>query len=265
MPICTVHLLHLSGSIPDFLAQLTERLKDAPLVVSRVIRWIIRPSTIDVSPLLDHPWDVLLVLPGDGGLPQELRSSKSIRQIFSLQTGIPSSLVKNFQEANAKLLKPEKADVPSLTGALENPRIAASAQNLELSPELRAWFPTWEGNAAPSGKGAISMLNLLTFKPGMHDEYLKYGKAFGESIGKRRGGTAKLVGKIVGDKGGKREWDEFALAHYPSIRHFADMIASEDYQAVNHRHRVPSLQDTCILMTSELEVPGFGGTNISKL
>jgi len=44
-------------------------------------------------------------------------------------------------------------------------------------------------------------------------------------------------------------------AHYPSIRHFADMSASEDYQAVNHKHRVGSLRDTCILCTSELELP----------
>jgi len=45
-----------------------------------------------------------------------------------------------------------------------------------------------------------------------------------------------------------------ALAHYPSLDHFADMIASEDYQDVNKRYRIPSLRDTCILCTSELEI-----------
>lgn len=34
------------------------------------------------------------------------------------------------------------------------------------------------------------------------------------------------------------------------------MLGSEDYQAVNKKHRVPSLKDTCILCTSELEVEG---------
>lgn len=64
---------------------------------------------------------------------------------------------------------------------------------------------------------------------------MQYGKAFGESIGKRRGGKAKIVGKVVvaaggqgtsqkkrqegeGEKGDYQDgwWDEVALAHYPS-------------------------------------------------
>lgn len=264
MPACTIHLLHLSTGLPHFLDQLSASLQDKPIVVSRVIRWIIRPTSIDVSLLLDHPWDLLIVLPGTNALPAPLRSARLVRRIYTLQAGIPSVLLKGFSEKNAKLLAPNENDIPALTGSLENPRIAATSQNLEMSPDLKAWFPTWEANGSPSGRGAVSMLNLLTFKAGMHEEYLKYGKAFGESIGKRRGGTAKLVGKVIGDGSSKREWDEIALAHYPSIRHFADMAASEDYQAVNHRHRIPSLQDTCILMTSELDIVEYGGAK-SKL
>lgn len=79
------------------------------------------------------------------------------------------------------------------------------------------------------------MLNLLAFWPGKeaHESYLQYGKAFGESIGKKRGGKAKIVGKVVaagqgtsqkkrqegkGEKGDHQDgwWDEVALAHYPS-------------------------------------------------
>lgn len=74
------------------------------------------------------------------------------------------------------------------------------------------------------------MLNLLAFWPGKeaHESYLQYGKAFGESIGKKRGGKAKIVGKVVVAAGGQKKrqegegdhqdgwWDEVALAHYPS-------------------------------------------------
>ena len=46
---------------------------------------------------------------------------------------------------------------------------------------------------------------------------------------------------------------QLALAHYPSLEHFVDMIVSEDYQEMNQRWRVPSLRrDTCILCTSEV-------------
>ena len=43
-----------------------------------------------------------------------------------------------------------------------------------------------------------------------------------------------------------------ALAHYPSILHFADMLASGGYQEVNRRFRVPALRDTFILCTTEV-------------
>merc|ERR1711977_335974 len=97
------------------------------------------------------------------------------------------------------------------------------------------------------------MLNLLSFKPDMKESYMKYGKAFAETIGSKRGGNAKLVGNLIDTKDQPGQWHEFALAHYPSLLHFADMLASEDYQAVNQKHRVGALADTCILCTSELD------------
>jgi hypothetical protein len=103
------------------------------------------------------------------------------------------------------------------------------------------------------------MLNLLAFKPGKKADYLHYGAEFARSIGSRRGGDAKIVGSVIHD--GKNAdgdvWDEVALAHYPSILHFADMLASADYQAVNQKYRVPSLKDTFILCTSEIGLDGF--------
>jgi hypothetical protein len=68
--------------------------------------------------------------------------------------------------------------------------------------------------------------------------------------GKSGAGAGAGDGAVDGGKG----WDEFALASYPSILHFADMLASEDYQAVNLKYRVPALEDTLILSTSEIEI-----------
>lgn len=104
------------------------------------------------------------------------------------------------------------------------------------------------------------MLNLLAFKPGLKEQYLKYGAEFSKSIGSKRGGNAKIVGTVINGEGGDGEgWDEVALAHYPSIWHFADMLASEDYQVVNQKFRVPSLRDTFILCTSEVGLDGEVG------
>lgn len=106
------------------------------------------------------------------------------------------------------------------------------------------------------------MLNLLAFKSSKKEDYLKYGAEFSKSIGSKRGGDAKIVGSVIHDKGNEGEeeggWDEIALAHYPSILHFADMLGSEDYQEVNRKWRVPSLRDTCILCTSEVGLDDDG-------
>ena len=127
------------------------------------------------------------------------------------------------------------------------------------------------------------MLNLLSFLPGKKDSYLHYGAEFARSIGSRRGGVAKIVGSVIHEperqravdlqevekgvkgKGEEGRWDEVALAHYPSILHFADMLASADYQEVNQNYRVPSLRDTFILCTSEIGLDGFGGGGGAKL
>ena len=47
---------------------------------------------------------------------------------------------------------------------------------------------------------------------------------------------------------------QIAVAHYPSLEHFADMIASDDYQDANKKWRLPSLKDTLILCTTEVDL-----------
>ncbi|KAL8737571.1 MAG: hypothetical protein Q9181_001549 [Wetmoreana brouardii] len=255
MPVCTVYLLCLHNSVATFVAALKNTpLK--PLIVARVARWIITPSTLSQETLLHpaQPWDVLLILRTTSTiLPKELEPL--VKNQWSIQAGVPSKLLSSFESTNRHLLDPSTGDLPPLSGALSHPKIAKSSQALELSDELRRWISS---DKAP--KGAVTMLNLLAFAPNRKDEYLKYGQAFAESIGSRRGGIAKIVGKVVHGScsDGCDEWEEIALAHYPSLDHFADMIASEDYQEVNMRYRIPSLKDTCILCTSELAIEQHG-------
>jgi len=250
-----IHLLSLkpNASIPNFLWTLRSHENTfKPLVISRVVRWIILPTTLSTGPLLAQNihWDLLLILPSTDLLPRQLQDL--VQHQWAVRAGIPSRLLQDFDKKNEKLLKPKKEDVPPLTGSLDKPRIASSAQGLEFSPELREWISGF--GKTEQGSSAVSMLNLLAFKPGLKEEYLKYGAEFAKSIGSKRGGNAKIVGTVIhgGEKDGGEGWDEVALAHYPSIWHFADMLASEDYQSVNQKHRVPSLKDTFILCTSEV-------------
>lgn len=205
MPVCTIHLLSLSASLPDFLTTLrNSSLK--PLVTAKVARWIITPTELSKDTLLhpSQPWDLFLILPSSSErLPKEIESI--IKDHWSIKAGIPSKLVDSFHSTNKRLLHPASGDVPSLTGALSHPKIAESSQALELNDELQGWITSGKGP-----KGAISMLNLLAFRPGKKEKYLKYGKAFAESIGSSRGGVAKIVGKVVPQScsDGCEEWEE---------------------------------------------------------
>ncbi|KAK7184245.1 hypothetical protein PSPO01_09622 [Paraphaeosphaeria sporulosa] len=266
MPLCTLHLIALAptASSPNPQPSFPHALKSAnltPLVISRVIRWIILPSTFSTAPLLARNihWDFLLILPGTDALPSSL--TPLIQHTWRITAGVPSRLTQDFARKNAELLRPAKGSVPEVSGdALEGGRTTESAQNLELSDELKEWIRGFSRNGTKEAKGAVSMFNLLSFRPGKKASYLEYGKAFASSIGSSHGGNAKLVGgvthvdgvrrgKEVGDGEG---WDEVALAHYPSVLHFAEMLGDAKYQSVNHEFRVPALRDTAILMTSEV-------------
>ncbi|KAG9196192.1 hypothetical protein G6011_01313 [Alternaria panax] len=288
MPLCTLHLLALHSTTPNPILTFLSILKSAnvsPLVVSRVIRWIVLPSKLSTEHLLARNihWQLLLILPSTDAFPSEL--DQLVQHHWSVTAGVPSRLVQGFSSKNDKFLHPDPNSVPKVKTQKIN-KTTESSQSLELSDELNTWIETFVNSGAKEGRGAVSMFNLLAFTPGMKEEYLKYGAAFAKSIGSKHGGNAKIVGNVthvngsaitkssnsvVGANGevggGKDEWDEIALAHYPSILHFRDMLASEDYQEVNHRHRVPSLRDTCILMTSEIAVEelkreGKGGAKL---
>ena len=155
---------------------------------------IMTPTSLSKEPLLSQspPWDVLLILPGaDNSLPADLQSK--IQAAWSIQTSVPSKLISSFDSTNSRLFYPFPNKVPILTGSLSDPQISDSTQSLELTDKLYSWI---QGDESP--KGAISMLDLLTFIPGRKNQYLKYRKVFSDSVGSRRGGgLEKLVGKIV--------------------------------------------------------------------
>ncbi|KAH7087482.1 hypothetical protein FB567DRAFT_442987 [Paraphoma chrysanthemicola] len=278
MPLCTLHLLALHPTTPNPLHTFLSTLKSStitPLVISRVIRWIILPTQLSTEHLLarNTRWDILLILPSTEALPPQLE--KLVQHHWCITAGVPSRLVKDFAAKNTRLLRPDASSVPALqnasSGAGSKVDLKESSQALELSTGLESWIHEFTQSGGKEAHGAVSMFNLLAFKDGMKEEYLKYGKAFAERVGSRHGGDAKIVGNVVaqdgqslGDASGDG-WDEIALAHYPSILHFRDMLLSEEYQDVNQRHRVGSLRDTAILMTSEVgiaEVMGGGGAKL---
>lgn len=97
------------------------------------------------------------------------------------------------------------------------------------------------------------MLNFMSFKPYLsaRKSYDMYVEEFLSGVGGSYGGDVKILGNTVEYAG---EWQEVILAHYPSLAHFADMLADWKYRKINAELRLPILRDTCILMTTELDL-----------
>ena len=195
----------MSVSTPRFLQEL-HKTSLKPLTVARVVRWVVRPTTLSRDALQpdSQVWDLLLILPAAIYLlPQPLPGL--ISRSWMIEAGVPSKLISSYDQMNARLPYPPAEDIPRLRSTSNDLQLVESPQNLELSKELNDWI---QSDDSPSG--AVSMLNLLAFNPGQKEQYMKYGKFFSDSVGSSRGGVAKLVGKIIPGtcSDGCDEWEE---------------------------------------------------------
>jgi hypothetical protein len=277
--------LHPGISIGAFLEQLQQH-GIQPIIQAQVVRWMIRPTQLSADYLLNRNihWDLLLGLEATAPSPSTPSASAafsstaplqaSIAAAWTVTCGVSSRTLAGYAAHNTTLLREhgQHAPPPPLPAPAS---VSADAQALALSRELAAWL----GRRA--ARLPVSMLNLLAFRhdardgstDASHAAYVEYGRAFSARVGARHGGHVKVAARVVPaglDRGGSgsgsadtehadadgARWDEIAFVHYPSVRHFAAMVASDDYQAVNRQHRLGALQDTFILCVAEVDGRG---------
>ncbi|KAF2225173.1 hypothetical protein BDZ85DRAFT_89515 [Elsinoe ampelina] len=253
MPLLDLNLIALDpNTTPEaFVEKLRQQRPDIKIVVASIPHhWVARPAVYDVKHLGHSRWDLMLVTEGE--LIQAREVHDLVKDVYNMKIGVPRKLYADYPTTNEKLLRQAKS-IP-LTGSLDdnNKSPPKTSQKLELSDDLRRFMDSFtkeRGEDQP-----VTMLNLLCFKPNSQKQYATYGQHF-QTAGGRRGGNAKMVGSVVKsvDKQGEQKWwDEVAIVHYPSIRHFCDMAAGDDYQEINQKYRLPSLEDTILLCTTEL-------------
>ena len=85
-----------------------------------------------------------------------------------------------------------------------------------------------------AGDGPVYMLNLLEFRPGDGAErYVEYGEAVAPML-LRAGGKPIFAGRPSESLIGEGDWHLMVLVSYPTRQAFLDMIASPEYQAIEH-------------------------------
>ncbi|KAI8964145.1 hypothetical protein F5Y11DRAFT_119390 [Daldinia sp. FL1419] len=252
MVLCNLQFISLKDgiSVGSFLSKLRQH-GIKPVVQARVIRWMILPTRISIGHLLGRNihWDLLLILGENDSIPRE--AQLDIDATWTASSGVSSKVISNYATTNAELLLPPPGSVRAPDRHTVEP--SKTSQNLEMSPELDEWITALP---TPLKEQPVSMLNLLAFNPGKKDQYKKYGTEFSARVGSKHGGRVKIVGRVVGGQAREDGWEEIAFVHYPSVRHFASMAASKDYQEVNHKYRLGALKDTFICCVMEVDDNG---------
>ncbi|KAI0127053.1 hypothetical protein BJ170DRAFT_427164 [Xylariales sp. AK1849] len=267
MVVCNLHLVALSKgvSVPSFLSKLHQN-GVKPMVQARILRWMILPTQLSSGHLLGRNmhWDLLLTTDAATAIPSAVQPD--IEATWTASCGVSARTLSEYATLNAELLNPPPGSVPHV--ALPAVSTSSNSQHLEFSPELSEWIT---GLPPPLQNHPVSMLNLLAFKEGRKGQYVKYGTEFSSRVGASYGGKVKIAARVVDGEGQQAkadEWEEIAFVHYPSVKHFAGMASSQEYQEVNRRYRLGALRDTFIMCVVEVDDRGelLGGrAETSKL
>jgi uncharacterized protein (DUF1330 family) len=106
-----------------------------------------------------------------------------------------------------------------------------------------------EALAARPADEPVVMINLLQFREGGRESYVRYVKEAGPHL-QRVGGSVLYAGaapdQIIGE-GEKPWWDAIIVVQYPSPAAFMDMVVSEGYP---HEHRNNALDRGDLIATS---------------
>jgi uncharacterized protein (DUF1330 family) len=97
----------------------------------------------------------------------------------------------------------------------------------------------------------VVMVNLLQFREGGRQSYLRYAMEVGPHLD-RVGGTVRYTGasptQVIGD-GEKPWWDAILIVEYPSPAAFLDMVSNAEYLEI-HEYRANALERGDLVATS---------------
>lgn len=241
MPALTIHLcrLNIFTSVKSFLQELSDEPSVEIVLASRLRYTILKSQDLDQEGLAQGKrYELLLLLKTtNGGIPSNLRGHVWFE--YKVNIGIPATLLSTYPARNAKLLGDQRG--------LVSTDLSQRTKEM-LDPDLVQFM---ERLTRTYGDKPVTMLNLLCFHSGEKESYKRYGQAF-VSVAARYGGNAKLVGSVIhgksngaagpgeepkGSKAGAW-WDEISLVHYPSIKAFCNMLASDEYREINDKYRI---------------------------
>jgi hypothetical protein len=263
----TIYLLSLKTTVEqDQLSTLINRIckefknsSPKPLVIGKPQGWVVKPHHPTLGPpLTSHDWHLCIFLPGiEPGLPSSIMDH--VATTWSLTTDIHNPYLDELSQNHKSLLHLSPEDATPLTGSLDGPRVNDPELEVPYTPELHEFFESVAARV-PEGTRPVSMLNLMKYTPGGRNNFLNYVRVFTEErVGTKRGAIPELFGEMhmkgeTEESKANNAWEDTALVYYPSIWHFADLVASEEYRECDKKYKIGAVEDTGILAVSEMDL-----------
>lgn len=275
MADCTIHLLSLRpGTAPyKVVAQLRANANARILITGIPHGWVHKPHKLNVEELLSHEWHLFILTTASS---EPLQLDSGIESHIKINVAIPEEQWN--QSVNSTSNDPH--NIPQLppewleqsTGDLHIPKEHIASQTtpspppgtLILDPPMAHFLST--ALPKPVRQKPVSLFNLFRYRnndSAIHELYMQdFKRSFGDSVGayvKFMGpvgpvdvdGTGEIRGQQHEDGGDG--WQEANLTHYDSVFHYAYMLSTDVYQGLN-KDKVRGLEDTCILLVSEVEM-----------
>lgn len=269
---CTVHLFSLKPELPR--DKVVSRLKTSTnrkVILTGVPHgWVHKPHKQDDDRLLGHQWH-LFVLTSASSEP--LKLDPGIEAHISINVNVPEPQWKQLAPTHPAIPSPAAPQLPSewveqTTGdwVVPEQHVGRQTESRPAAGVLKLDTPMADflSTALPPKvrQGPVSLFNLFKYRDGdssVHDQYMEdFKSSFGDSAGacvKFMGGVGPGLDEMRENERQHetRKWQEANLTHYDSIYHYAYMLSTDVYQELN-KDKVRGLEDTCILLVSEVEM-----------
>lgn len=274
MSDCTIHLLSLKPSIaPDeVVSKLRANANQKILITGIPHGWVHKPHKLSIKELLSHEWHLFVMMTASS---EPLQTDPGVEAHVKINVTVPEEHWNQLVSPTTKA----PHDIPQLplewteqsTRDLHIPKQHITAQptpnpppgTLKLDPPMANFLSA----ALPKQvrQNPVSLFNLFAYKNNdsvVHEQYMRdFKRSFGDSAGayvKFMGPVGPLVDGFVDSQvqrhggNGVEGWQEANLTHYDSIFHYAYMLSADVYQGLN-KDKVRGLEDTCILLVSEVD------------
>lgn len=275
---CTIHLLNLGAneSVADFIKGLDDGLQKSILVKGKPHGWVHEPRNLNLKQLTlrssdKEQWELFL-LTTSANTADSLSLHSRVLTHLCVPISIPEPQFKSLtSRATSNTTPSPSTETPPLpplwfkspgNGTIPSDKIVPTKRGSLQSGELLLHPPMADflSSALPSNVAnkPVCYFNLFKYRNGDRSVHDAYMQGFKDNFGSAAGAQVLFMGPVEGTlqvdgKDQEGRWDDANLVQYDSVWHYAYMLSTDIYQKLN-KQKMEGLEDTCIMLVSEIEL-----------